>query len=66
LQALNPQTNKSNYLFIHVLNYAALSNVSAVLNLHDSLKIVLSTSLYCDCLGVETLGGICYGKPLFT
>lgn len=50
LQAFNLQTNKSNYLFIDVLNYAALFNVSAVLNLHDCFKILLNTSLSCDCL----------------
>lgn len=66
LQAFNLQTNKSNYLFIHMLNYAAFFNVSAVLNWHDCFKIVINTSLCCDCLGVETLGYIHYSKTLLT
>lgn len=45
LQAFNLQTNKSNYFFICVLNYAALLNVSAVLNLCGCFKIVINISL---------------------
>lgn len=66
LQAFNPQTNKSNYLFIHVLNYAALFNVTAVLNLCGCFKIVINTSFWCDCLRVEIEGDIHFGKALLT
>lgn len=38
-------------MFIHVLKYVVLFNVSAVLNSHGCSKIVINTYLYCDCLG---------------